>query len=224
LGLFQFYDSKAVSSTRSDVFMNATLDQGFFNHLRLALFGGRLSQTQVDGINAILASWSTHGAPQDKRQLAYVLATAFHETAGRLQPVRETLAQSDDQAIARLENAFQAGRLPQVSTPYWRKDADGHSWFGRGFVQLTFKRNYKTMADALGVDLLINPARAMELDVSADILVVGMRDGLFSGRKLSEYFNTSRTDWRNARRIVNGLDRADAVAGHAKVIFAGLQA
>jgi predicted chitinase len=224
LGLFQFYEAKAVSSKRSDVFMNATWGKGFFNHLRLHLFGGRLSQTQVNGINAILASWVKHGGAEDKRQLAYVLATAFHETAGRLQPVRETLALSDDQAIARLESAFQAGRLPQVSTPYWRKDAQGHSWFGRGFVQLTFKRNYQAMADALGVDLLADPALAMALDVSADILVVGMRDGLFTGRKLSDYFSVERADWRNARRIVNGLDRADVVAGHAEVIWAGLQA
>lgn len=204
--------------------MNATMQQDFFNHLRRALLGGKISQAQVNGINAIVASWNRLGKTDDKRQLAYVLATAFHETAGRLQPVRETLAASDDQAIARLDHAFQAGRLPQVSKPYWRKDADGKSWLGRGFVQLTFKRNYQAMSDALGVDLITDPARAMELAVSADILVVGMRDGLFSGRKLGDYFQGERTDWQNARRIVNGLDRTEVVAGHAKAILAGLQA
>ena len=207
-----------------DVFMNVPLKQEFFNHLRQQLFGGRLTQVQVDGINAIVASWNRLGKTDDKRQLAYGLATAFHETAGRLTPVRETLAASDDQAIARLDRAFEAGRLPQVKVPYWRKDADGRSWLGRGFVQLTFKRNYQVMSDALGVDLITDPARAMELDISADILVVGMRDGLFSGRKLGDYFQGERADWRNARRIVNGLDRADVVAGHAEVILAALQA
>jgi Chitinase class I len=209
---------------RSDVFMNATFMKGFFNHIRVSLCGGVLSQPQVNGLNAILASFANHVCSDDKRCLAYVLATAFHETAGRLQPVRETLASSDDQAIARLERAFQAGKLPQVSTPYWRPDAQGRSWFGRGFVQLTFQRNYQAMGEALGLDLCGNPALAMELSASADILVVGMRDGLFSGRKLGDYFNDKDADWVNARRIVNGLDRADVVAGHAKVIWAGLPA
>ncbi|MBB4954494.1 putative chitinase [Agrobacterium vitis] len=204
--------------------MNATQRQGLFNHLRLKLMGGRLTQAQVNGINAILASWAEHGQTEDHRQLSYVLATAFHETARTFQPVRETLATSDDQAIERLERALKAGQLPQVSTPYWRRDAAGQSWLGRGFVQLTHKRNYQAMAKALGVDLVADPAKAMALDVAADVLVVGMRDGLFSGRKLGDYFNDKDADWKNARRIVNGLDRADVVAGHAKVIMVALQA
>lgn len=202
--------------------MNATPLKGFFNHLRLHLCGGALNQEQVRGINAILASWARHGSPDDRPQLAYVLATAFHETAGRLQPARETLALSDAQAIDRLERAFQAGRLPQVKSPYWRVDATGQSWFGRGFVQLTHKRNYAAMANVLGVDLVTDPTRAMALDIAADILVVGMRDGLFSGRKLDDYLTKDGADWLNARRIVNGMDRADVVAGHAKVILSGL--
>lgn len=202
--------------------MNDMQLKALFDHLRATLFAGRLAKAQVDGLDAILASWNRQGRSSDARQLAYVLATAFHETAGRLQPVRETLASSDAQAIDRLERAFQAGRLPQVSTPYWRRDARGNSWFGRGFVQLTFQRNYQAMGEALGIDLPGNPARALELSTAADILVVGMRDGLFSGKKLGDYFTTDRADWLNARRIVNGLDRADVVAGHAKVILAGL--
>lgn len=202
--------------------MNDKQLKALFDHLRLTLFGGRLARAQVEGLDAIIASWIRHDHSGDQRQLAYVLATAFHETAGRLQPVRETLASSDEQAIARLERAFQAGRLQQVSTPYWRRDALGRSWFGRGFVQLTFQRNYQAMGNALGVDLVGNPSSALELPIAADILVVGMRDGLFSGRKLGDYFSKDRADWVNARRIVNGLDRADVVAGHAKVILAGL--
>ncbi|HBF32558.1 glycoside hydrolase family 19 protein [Rhizobium sp.] len=204
--------------------MNDTQLKAFFDHLRHALFGGQISQPQVQGVDAIVASWSRNGQSNDPRQLVYVLATAFHETAGHLQPVRETLAASDDQAIARLERAFQAGKLPQVSAPYWRPDAEGRSWFGRGFVQLTFQRNYKIIGEALGIGLPSNPALAMEMKIAADILVVGMRDGLFSGRKLGDYFSKDGADWVNARRIVNGLDRADVVAGHAKVILAGLPA
>ncbi len=197
-------------------------DQDMFDDLRRNLCGGRLTSVQVEGISAITTSWVAHGDAENKAQLAYVLATAFHETAGRFQPVRETLASSDEQAIQRLERAFQAGRLPQVSTPYWRRDANGKSWFGRGFVQLTFQRNYQTLGKALGIDLPGNPDLALEMAVAADILVVGMRDGLFSGRKLSDYFAKDRADWTNARRIVNGLDRADVVAGHARVILNAL--
>jgi predicted chitinase len=193
----------------------------FFARLRSALFGGRLSQGQVDGINAILDAWQARQMV-DLRWLAYMLATAYHETGKTMEPVRETLAQSDDQAISRLENAYRSGRLPQVKTPYWRKDEDGHSWFGRGLVQLTFKRNYKAMSEALGLELLSDPSRAMEMGVSADILVVGMRDGMFSGRKLADYFNDKSTDWQNARRIINGMDRAKDIAAYGRTFHAVL--
>lgn len=197
-------------------------DQRFFKAVRRDPFPGRLTAGQVSGMAALAAGWRALGDADDPRRLAYCLATAFHETGGRMQPVRETFAQSDAAAIARLDRAFAAGLLPQVRRPYWRLDAEGKSWFGRGLVQITHRRNYEKLAEATGVDLVGEPGRAMELDVAVRILVIGMRDGLFSGVKLADAFDGRRADWLGARRTVNGRDRAALVAGYGRAFLAAL--
>jgi hypothetical protein len=204
----------------------------FFDHVRHNLFGGRLSRGQVEGLAAIMGGWGKRparrpvgsAAESGADALAYVLATAFHETAGTMQPVRETCADSDAEAIRRLEAAFAAGRLASVKTPYWRVDADGRTWLGRGLVQLTHRRNYAAMSQLTGVDLVAEPARAMDMDVAVTILIEGMRAGSFTGRRLGHYFGQREPDWTGARKIINGTDRAELVARHALVFRAGLGA
>ena len=195
-------------------------DRRFFKTVRRDLFSGRLTAGQVSGMTALVAGWRRLCDADDPRRLAYCLATAFHETGGRMQPVRETFAASDAAAINRLERAYAAGRLPQVRRPYWRLDAEGKSWFGRGLVQITHRRNYQKLAEATGIDLLGEPGRAMELDVAVTILIIGMRDGLFSGVRLSDVFNGRQADWLGARRIVNCRDRAALLAGCGQVFLA----
>ncbi|CDN47055.1 chitinase [Neorhizobium galegae] len=194
----------------------------FFDLVRTKLFKGRLATGQVEGLTAILDGWQARVGQDEAQPLAYVLATAFHETAATMQPVRETLASSDRSAIARLEEAFAAGRLGSVKTPYWRLDADGKSWLGRGLVQLTHRRNYEAMSAVTGIDLVADPGRAMEMPVSVAILIEGMRRGSFTGRKLGDYFGRGRTDWLGARKIINGNDRAELVARHAQVFTEAL--
>lgn len=160
----------------------------------------------------------------DPRWLAYMLATAHHETGRTMQPVRETFAESDESAIARLDSAFARGQLRWVSTRYWLPDERRRSWLGRGFVQLTHKRNYRTMGEMIGVDLLSDPGKAMELDVALAILFTGMARGAFTGRKLSDYFSDDREDWRSARKIINGLECADKVAGYGRLYHAAADA
>lgn len=197
---------------------------GFFHQVRSGLHPKGLRRSQVAGYEAVLDAWDARLAHADRRWLAYMLATAFHETAGTMQPVRETLAASDDEAIARLEEAFAAGRLNGVKAPYWRPDADGKSWLGRGLVQLTHRANYKRMAQVTGIDLLARPDRAMEMDVAVVILLEGMRRGSFTGHRLDEFFSHAKTDWLNARRIVNGMDRAGLIAGYAQTFRQALDA
>ena len=156
--------------------------------------------------------------------LAYVLATAFHETAATMQPVRETRAASDAAAIGRLDRAFSAGRLASVKTPYWRPDADGRIWLWRGLVQLAHKRDYEAMSKVTGIDLVADPSRAMEKDVAATILIEGMRHGGFTGRRLDHYFSAEKAEWVGARRIINGNDRAELVAGYGRIFHAALGA
>lgn len=182
----------------------------FFAYVRRAPFGGRLTQSQIDGMNAILSEWEARGL-LDKRWLAYMLATAFHETGNRMQPVRETFASSDTQAISNLEKAWASGKLPWVKTPYWR---DG--WFGRGLVQITHKVNYVAFG--------ITKTDALKLDVSVRVLFDGMIRGIFTGKKLSDYFNPNADDPINARRIVNGTDKAKLIAGYYRNFLDALEA
>ncbi|MCJ7996081.1 hypothetical protein J5N58_16810 [Rhizobium cremeum] len=182
----------------------------FFAYIRRAPFGGRLTQGQIDGINAILDAWE-YFKLTDRRWLANILAQVFHETGGRMLPVRETFASSDKAAIANLEKAWKAGRLSSVKTPYWR---DG--WFGRGPIQITHQRNYQKLGDRLGVDLVKIPSKALDPVIGARIAIVGMAEGLFSGRKLGDYFSHSVDDPVGARAIVNGTNKAKLIAGYHK--------
>jgi len=184
------------------------------------VFGTSLSQGQVDGTEAILDEAERRGTPL--RHLAYILATAYHETGGQVQPVKETVYASskdrnpsDATVINRLETAWKAGKLPWVRTPYWRKDSDGKSWFGRGLVQITHKVNYQKLGLLIGVDLVKDPSKALDLDTAVHILFTGMELGSFTGKALKDYIADSRADYEGARRIVNSTDKAVLIAGYA---------
>lgn len=187
--------------------------QAFFEHLK-PVFGGTLSHAQKEGVRLLLAA----SEGQKLRHRAYILATAAHETGNTMQPVREAFGVSDDDTINRLERAWAKGQLRWVPKPYWRKDKSGKAWFGRGFVQLTFKENYKRAGDKLGVNLLEDPSRALNPDLAARILVRGMAEGWFTGRKLSDF-----PDYNNMRRVVNGMDRAEHIANIARFFEAALK-
>jgi len=171
---------------------------------------GPLTQSQREGFEALL----TAGEKLPREHMAYVLATAFHETSGLMQPIKETVMPwhqnknpSDKEVISRLDRAFAAGKLPQVKVPYWRG-----GWFGRGYVQVTHQQNYHQVGKVIGIDLLSDPNRALHPNVAARILIDGMSLGLFTGKKLSDYLPA---DFVNARRIVNGTDRATEIAERA---------
>lgn len=178
---------------------------------------GKLKQSQVDGFEVILAA--CEGLPRSHR--AYILATAWHETAATMQPVRETLASTDQAAVNRMEKAWKGGRLKDVKTPYWRFDASGKTWLGRGYVQLTHRDNYAKAAALTGVDLLGDPGRAMQPSVAAKILVEGSQIGLFTGKRLSHFLPG---DYLGARNIINGTDKASLIAGYAEAFDRALQA
>lgn len=188
--------------------------QTFFDYARRAPFGGALTPEQVAGCEAILSAWTG----TDDRQLAYVLATAFHETAGTMAPVREGSTRA-----RRLTDA-QARRVV-AKYRYGKPDPEtGHVYYGRNLPQLTWKRNYQKMGTRLGVDLVSDPERAMDLTLGAQMLVIGMVDGMFTGRKLSDYFNAATDDPEGARRIVNGTDKASLIAGYHRNFLDSLKA
>lgn len=188
----------------------------FFDAVR-PIFGGAMTVAQVGGIEAILDGWMVTGW-KDPRRLAYALATTHHETARTMQPVRETLATTDDAAIAILEKAWAAGKLPWVKRPYWRPDSvTGLSYLGRGLVQLTHKDNYAKAGAKLGVELAYQPHLAMRSDIAVQILLRGMDEGWFAGdakgrHTFGRYFDDNHGDPVGARRIINGQDKAAEIA------------
>ncbi len=174
-----------------------------FDRIR-PLFGGTLSQAQVTGLNSILqATASLSPACQ-----AYLLATAFHETARTMQPIIEHGARSYFQ---RYEAGTAIGRRLGNSRP-----GDGYLFRGRGYVQITGRTNYARAAAKLDVDLLASPELALHPEVAADIMVRGATEGWFTGRKLEDYLTVVPPDYSAARRVINGLDRALQIAGYAR--------
>lgn len=125
-------------------------------------------------------------------------------------------------AIAILNRAFARGQLPWVSNPYWRPDAQGKSWLGRGLVQLTHKTNYAKMSPLVGEDLVADPAKAMQMDVAIRIMFIGMEKGSFTGARLDQFFNPGREDWVNARKIINRLDRALQIADYGRAFYGAI--
>ncbi|BDS10561.1 glycoside hydrolase family 19 protein [Aureispira anguillae] len=91
-------------------------------------------------------------------------------------------------------------------------------YYGRGFVQLTHQRNYAKMSQLLGVDFVANPALVLKPSYAARILVQGMLLGAFTRKPLKNYINSSKVDFYTARRVVNGLDRAQRIEGYANLI------
>ncbi|MGB8193398.1 MAG: glycoside hydrolase family 19 protein [Chitinophagaceae bacterium] len=172
--------------------------KNFFDSIR-PLFGTKISQSQVSGMETILKEWEDRNL-QDNRWLAYMLATTFHETARTMKPIEE----------------FGKGK----GRPYGKKDPQtGQAYYGRGFVQLTWKANYKTMGDLLEINLVNDPSLALELEIATQIMFEGMMKGKsfrgdFTGKSLEQYFSNTVDDPVNARRIINGLDRAVTIAGY----------
>ena len=172
----------------------------FFDSMRYYLFKS-FDQSQVDGLNVFL-DWYDNIDPViperyhiGDRELAYILATSYHETAATMQPVTEYGSQAYLQ-----------------SKPYW-------PYIGRGHVQLTWPDNYQRQDDKLklGGQLVKNPDLALDPTISMQVIIGGMVDGDFTGKKLADYFTDQTTDWYDARRIVNGTDCASQIANYAEL-------
>lgn len=186
----------------------------FFSAVRPDPFGGRLRQGQVDGLTAILDAWEASGLT-DMRHLAYMLGTAFHETARTMQPITEF---GPRHYFDKYEPSTKIGKALGNTRP-----GDGYLFRGRGYCQLTGRRNYTVMGERLGLDMVSNPDLALDPDTASRIMFMGMAEGIFTGKKLSAYFNERQTAWISARRIINGNDRAKTIAGYAKAFFKALQ-
>jgi predicted chitinase len=172
-----------LGSTTAQYLLSAKPNEGILPEWQ----GGDKDET----VRAIIKEAHRQGISSNN-QIAYIIATVQHETAGTFKPVEE---------------AF-----------YLRSGADKHRkklkyfpFYGRGYVQLTWGYNYKAYKTLTNLDLLKDPDLALKPDVALFILIDGMKRGVFTGRNLDDYIFGRQIDFRNARRVINGLDKADEI-------------
>jgi putative chitinase len=217
--------------------------QAFFNAIRKWLRA--LNQTQVEGLEAIIGAmerdpWIPSGAV-GVQTCAYLLATAYHETAHTWKPVRERGGAA--YFIRMYGPKTRRGRALGNDT-----DEEAVAYSGVGLVQTTGENNMEAVEELLRdeypeavarfeartgkrFDLTIgddpddrrDPDNLLDPELSYIALAAGTRHGLY-GPPLSRYINPSRCDYVNARRSVNVLDKAEQIAGYARKIEAALRA
>jgi putative chitinase len=168
---------------------------------------GPLSQSQVEGFETLLQAFGVARWPL--AWAAYGLATAWHETAMTMQPVREAYWKTEAWRKANLR--------------YW-------PWYGRGYPQLTWDYNYKKADDELGLNgaLVADPDLAMRCDIAAKIMVRGMEQGWFTTKSLGDFLPRAGPAgldaFKRARTIINGQDKALKIAREALVFQSALEA
>ena len=167
--------------------------QYFFDRIRLAVFGGKLTQSQVSGINKILSYRDSNWPKMSDDELAYVLATVTHETGFKMQPITEW------------------------GSPQYLKSKKYWPWIGRGLIQITWKTNYLKFGIKDPESALTWP---VALDVAFRGMILGMFTGkklsdyIKPGKTL---------DYVGARAIINGTDRAQLIAHYANAYQNALQ-
>lgn len=174
----------------------------YFTIVREALFEGAMTQQQVDGQSVILAcfEYDAGGTPMsDVRWLAYMLATTYKETDRKMWPIEE-YGRGEGKPYGELD------------------DQTFQTYYGRGYVQLTWKENYGRASSALGLiddrDLVWNPHMALDSLVAARIMFRGMAEGWFTGAKLGQFFNDEDDNPIDARTIINGHDCDEEIADY----------
>lgn len=155
----------------------------------------KLSQIEVNSINFFIDKVNAVFGSFTIPQWAYIFATTFHETNATFLPLKEAYWLSEE----------------------WRKkNLRYFPYYGRGFVQITWKENYANYGKLLNIDLVKNPDLAMIPDNAFFILINGFANGRFTSKKISDYINANKKDYVGARRCINGTDKAQLIANYAK--------
>lgn len=203
-------------------------DEGaFYDFLRANhMLGPKISQDEYNGCDTIIKA--CHAAGWGISWVAYALATAYHETAHTMLPIKELggtayFTRMYDIKGNRPAKARELGNL----TP-----GDGAKYAGRGYPQTTGKDNYRKATEALrklgfDVDLVAQPDRMMEPAIAAATMVSGMEEGWFTTRDLDDDLPRrgpgTLAQFIDSRDIINGSDKEKLIAGYAVDFQTGLQ-
>lgn len=185
----------------------------FYNSYRVDF--PKLSQAEVDGLNYLLERLDKD-TTLTLREKAYILATVHHETAAQgtgkgYQPIREF--RSSNSAEIKYGHKTRIGKTLGNILP-----GDGAKYIGRGYVQITGRGNYRNMGQELGIPLEEQPDLALIPEYSYQIMITGMKKGMFTGKKLN-----GAQDFVQCRRIINGTDKAGLIAGYANHFLNALE-
>ena len=198
------------------------LTKGGFDIIRKAF--GKLSESQVTAFNHIVSAMDADKSisyPQG----AYILATIWHETATTMQPIAEY-----GKGKGRPYGTWQRNSKGELyaykngnrNTVYLQSEYP-HLYYGRGETQNTWFDNYEKLSKVFNVDFLNNPDLLLTQEWSTPVTIYSMKNGLYTGKKLSDYINQSKKDYLNARRIINGMDKASLIAGYAETFEKALR-
>lgn len=191
----------------------------FFGSVRSPLFGGRLTDEQVRGVSTLLDAWERLAPTGKDEHLAYILAGVFHETGRRMVPVREGFARTDAAARSTVAALYKAKK---ISTNY-ALPVNGVSYYGRGRIQNTWERNYRRLQERFSRPFVKQPDLLLDDAIDAEVTIIGHLEGIWTGRKLADY-DGPEFDAVNARRIVNGTDKAAAIAGYYRKFLVAILA
>ena len=205
------------------------MDKTTFYITARAIMGGRLSQKQVDSIDAILAESDARKISNE--WLAYILATAQGES-GMDYSRRENMNYSKERLIEmaadpsyrrwrdRINGRFsEYARQPKklANLVYHSilgngDEASGDGWIYRGWglPQITGRDNFRKFGLNADSAASITPSDA------ARALFDGMISGWFTGKKLADFDVPGGFDFVGARRIVNGQAQAAQYAANAQ--------
>ncbi len=214
---------------------NTLIDRAkFFTKVRQKPFGGRLTMQQVEGLNAMLHMWEARFWPRTSLpQMAVMMATAYHETAHTMQPIKEI---GNSSYFTRLYDV--KGTNPDRARRYGNVNpGDGIRYNGKGYVQLTWRNNYRKATARLrelkligpDVDFERQPELVMMPDFALLIMFIGMEEGWFTGQKLDSIVDDrvdgdEFKDFVASRKIINGKDRDQLIAGYAMNFLDALKA
>lgn len=164
---------------------------------------GKLSSSQVQGFEAIFNEFENRQM-NDLRMLSYILATIWHEVGKTMQPIEEI---GKGKGLKYGKRVWYDGRI-YTDIP--------HIFYGRGHTQNTWRDIYLklTKANNKGWDFVNNPELLLKMEQSVWATFHAMTTGLYTGRKLSQYFNDKVIDPVGARKIINGTDKAELISGY----------
>lgn len=192
-----------------------------------------LSSEDKAGLNSILKTAKKDKDVTNIRELAYMLATTKHETAHTFRAISEYGKGSGRSYGKEIEVSYT--NAAKKTTTYKNK------YYGRGYVQLTWGYNYQRIDEKLGngsypnknktkaadynkgftiskpeQSIYLHPDKALNDENAYIAMVYGMQKGIFTGKKISNYISGVKTDYYNARRVINGTDKASDIARYAE--------